>query len=192
MSSFTVTVIPGNASLASKIREITELRRPVVAVPPPAEEPTILSSIASIATNAINAATALGKRRRAGYESSTHTDVAVEKRISKRVASAPASTSLLTTSRSQDNLEEKEKPKRPISRRTTKETEKITEKNEKPEKEITSRHENIYENENEESGSESKRMRVEINRLQGENEDLLNGQFTRETEIRIEVSLFPT
>ena len=37
-------------------------------------------------------------------------------------------------------------------------------------------------------GSAVKKMRIEIERLQGENEDLLNEQFTRETEIRVEVS----
>ena len=38
-------------------------------------------------------------------------------------------------------------------------------------------------------GSAVKKMRIEIERLQGENEDLLNEQFTRETEIRVEVSM---
>ena len=39
-------------------------------------------------------------------------------------------------------------------------------------------------------GSAVKKMRIEIERLQGENEDLLNEQFTRETEIRVEVSMY--
>ena len=33
-----------------------------------------------------------------------------------------------------------------------------------------------------------KKMRIEISRLQGENEELLNEQLTRETEIRVEVN----
>lgn len=188
-------VFLGNASLASKIRDITELRRPVIALQTSSSSSNDdQATIASVAAAAINAATALGKRRRVGYNSLTHVEVATEKRSSKRFISASTSTStsnnlslsgnIIGSSSTAPAIAD-EKSKRPLSQRGNKfAVSKTIIEN-------TSRKEIDFEvDEGKSFGSVIKRMKIEISRLQEENDELLNDQFTRETEIRIEVRTF--
>ena len=173
----------GNASIASKIRDITELRRPTATINVQASTIEDQITVAAVAATAISAATALGKRRRAGYNSLTHVDAVTEKRSSKRVISASNALSLsgniITASTVVDD-----KPilKRSSSRRGSKLTASKSTLDDIAEKDID------Y-NEVDHSNSTMKKMKIEIIRLQDENDELLNEQYTRETVIRMEVSV---
>ena len=104
-----------------------------------------------------------------------------EKRSSKRVISAANALSLsgniITTSTIADD---KPSLKRSLSRRGSKLTTSKSSLDNIAEKEFE------Y-NDSDNSNSTMKKMKIEISRLQDENDELLNEQYTRETEIRMEV-----
>lgn len=158
----------GNASLASKIREITDLRRTVPAVISQSLSSTAddQSKIANVVANAISAATALGKRRRAEHNSVTQADMP-EKRNSKRCSAITQKVSAAVIVPC-TGIE----VKRPVSRKIVK-----------------TATDDIDAQECTESDPDSgvQRMHIEIARLTEENNMLLSEQFTRETDIRIEV-----
>lgn len=132
------------------------------------------SKVAAVAANAISAATALGKRRRAEYNNLTQADTSsiIEKRISKR-CSAIAQKATAPCPAVEDKV-------RPVSKRVAAVKFAADAPGEKAEVE------------DERATSGVKRLRDEISRLTIENNLLLSEQFTRETDIRIEVlpSLF--
>ena len=162
----------GNASLASKIREITEIRRPAPTsshLQQSTSEELLLSKVGIVAANAISAATALGKRRRAESNNLTQADpTALEKRISKRCSAIAQKAS------APGPVEEKV---RPVSKRVG------------AVKSIVDTVVEKADAEDEKAISGVKRLRDEISRLTVENNLLLSEQFTRETDIRIEVGL---
>lgn len=158
----------GNASLASKIREIADLRRTVPSVgpqsaPSAADEQVKVSNVVA---NAISAATALGKRRRAEHNSAVLVEMP-EKRSSKRCSAITQKVSTATAFVPSVGVE----AKRPLSRKAAKTIAEDVEVQECAEP----------------ADSGVKRMHIEITRLTEENNMLLSEQFTRETEIRIEV-----
>lgn len=161
----------GNASLASKIKEIADLRRPVTTsshIQQSTSEELQSSKIAAVAANAISAATALGKRRRAEYNHLTQADASlVDKRISKRCSAI--------TQKNTAPCPAAEEKVRPVSKRAS--VVKFAADG-PPEK---------VEGEDEKVMAGIKRLRDEISRLTTENNSLLSEQFTRETDIRIEV-----
>ena len=160
------------------------MRRPTATINVQASTIEDQITVAAVAATAISAATALGKRRRAGYNSLTHVDVVTEKRCSKRVISASNALSLsgniITAS---TVVDDKPSLKRSSSRRGSKLTasksalDDIAEKDREDSNEVN------------QSNSTMKKMKIEIIRLQDENDELLNEQYTRETEIRMEVSV---
>jgi hypothetical protein len=161
----------GNASLASKIKEIADLRRPVNAssqIQQSTSEELQSSKVAAVAANAISAATALGKRRRAEYNNLTQPDASVvDKRTSKRCSAI--------TQKSTAPCPAVEEKVRPVSKRVAAvkfAADTVAEK---------------AEGEDEKATAGVKRLREEISRLTVENNSLLSEQFTRETDIRIEV-----
>jgi hypothetical protein len=123
------------------------------------------SKVAAVAANAISAATALGKRRRAEYNNLTQADAsAVDKRVSKRCSAI--------TQKSTAPCPAVEEKVRPLSKKVVA---------------VKFAAESIAEGEDERATAGVKRLREEISRLTIENNSLLSEQFTRETDIRIEV-----
>ena len=157
----------GNASLASKIREIADLRRTAPSAGPQSVPSAVDEQLkaANVVANAISAATALGKRRRAEHNSATVADIP-EKRNSKRCSAitqkVPAAAAVPIVAA---------ETKRPVSRKNMK---------------IVAEEAEVQECTGP-ADSGVKRMHIEITRLTEENNMLLSEQFTRETEIRIEV-----
>ena len=157
--------IAGNASLASKIKEISDLRRTAPSQPQTAVDEQ--TKVAAVAANAITAATALGKRRRAEHNTAVQIEVP-DKRTSKRCgakAAAPTSSTVVPTADSSI----------PVTRKV---------QSEKALVEIVA---DRSEQSNESAATAVKNMHAEIARLTEENNVLLSEQFTRETDIRIEV-----
>lgn len=127
--------------------------------------------VAAVAANAITAATALGKRRRAEHNTAVQVEVP-DKRTSKR-CSAKANATTSSSSSSVQMVDSQAVPvprKAPLPRMTV---DVVVDRSEQ------------QNNENVATGV--KRMHAEITRLTEENNILLSEQFTRETDIRIEV-----
>ena len=127
--------------------------------------------VAAVAANAITAATALGKRRRAEHNTAVQVEVP-DKRTSKR-CSAKANATTSSSSSSVQMVDSQAVPvprKAPLPRMTV---DVVVDRSEQ------------QNNENVATGV--KRMHAEIARLTEENNILLSEQFTRETDIRIEV-----
>ena len=128
--------------------------------------------VAAVAANAITAATALGKRRRAEHNTAAVQVEVPDKRTSKR-CSAKANATTSSSSSSVQMVDSQAVPvprKAPLPRMTV---DVVVDRSEQ------------QNNENVATGV--KRMHAEITRLTEENNILLSEQFTRETDIRIEV-----
>mmetsp|Transcript_6235 Transcript_6235/g.10364 ORF Transcript_6235/g.10364 Transcript_6235/m.10364 type:complete len:831 (+) Transcript_6235:49-2541(+) len=165
--------ILGNASLASKIKEITDVGRTT-------------SSHISHSSTATNAAIAAAQKRRRA-ESSTSTGTTASHRSSSTTtsSSSTATTTTTTTHHGAAGLR-----KQNSSKNTTSTT---TMGGNKRKLESASVDAADTEHQNGANGSDSdssevKRLRKEVMQLRDENGQLTAGQLARETEIRIEVS----
>jgi hypothetical protein len=159
------TFMTGNASLASKITEISDLRR---SAPSQSQSQIVADDqikVAAVAANAITAATALGKRRRAEHVAAVQVEVP-DKRTSKR-CSAKTNAPTSSTNVPGGDLS--------LPRRT------------QPAKVVVEVAPDRSGQNSESAATGLKRMHAEIARLTEENNVLLSEQFTRETDIRIEV-----
>lgn len=125
--------------------------------------------VAALAANAITAATALGKRRRAEHNTAVQVEVP-DKRTSKR-CSAKANA---TTSSSSSSV--------PVG-----DSQPVPRKAPLPKMIVDVVVDRSEQQNNENASTGLKRMHAEIARLTEENNILLSEQFTRETDIRIEV-----
>ena len=168
-----IFAIAGNASLASKIKEISDLRRTAPSLSQSQSQTLVEEQmkVAAVAANAITAATALGKRRRAEHNTAVQVEVP-DKRTSKRCSAKANATASSSSSSSSVPVGDSQ----PVPRKAP-----------LPKMIVDVVVDRSEQQNNENASTGLKRMHAEIARLTEENNILLSEQFTRETDIRIEV-----